>query len=528
MKNSPPQPKEQMWTLFTEPIIATLTAIFVVLSIATTVIVFLYPLEIETRESAVWLHVLTLKAGISLYDHSQVAFVEMQKGPFDALLKLAVSQVFPFLESWHVIRFAVLILPYCFFAIAWKSIEKKTSNKLVKTLFLGSVGYLILLISSKEFLFVGRPDATVALLFLILVYISLKQLPDKPFNVIVHGLLCGGLTTVVVLTNWRILPTVLTLLLFQIWQYLGQKNRHKMLAYLVCYGIASSFIFVVILGWLFDFKWELFWLHHAGFFSDESGWGATGYGRGSLISFTLSLFNPHAAPERLKGGPLLIAITIFTLAPKTRTSENRAWLLLLVFAFISNAIPYYMNYHGGGAWYFIPFLIILWFFLVARYSQINIKRLKILGIILMALLVLDYRTVILPTVMRVTSMHQARDFLMMVRSLQEEHTILSEDTFLFRTSYQGDLIDSGDEVSAIYHTGFLGITFDQTVERHFDELRKNPPNYIVTGFTYSPELEEVIDKQYTLVSEGPNNFTANGREASKLFQYNVNHLGENP
>lgn len=506
-----------------------LTVIFGAFSLIATALVFSYPLEIETRESAVWLHVLTLKAGISLYDHSQVAFVEMQKGPFDALLKLAISNIFPFLQSWQTIRFAVLILPYCFLAIAWGATKGKTSSRCLEAIFLGSIGYISLLITAKEFLFVGRPDATVALLFLILVYISLKQLPQQRLPVIVHGLLCGGLATVVILTNWRILPTVFTLLMFQIWQYLRQKNSQEVLAYLVSYAIASSLIFLLILGWLFDFKWELFWLHHAGFFTDDSGWGASSEGRGSLISFTLSLFNPYAATDRLKGGPLLIALAIFALAPKTRTVENRAWLLLLIFAFISNAIPYYMNYQGGGAWYFIPFVIIVWFFLVFRYSQISRKRLKILGIILMALLILNYPSVILPTVKRAISMHQAREFLTMVRSLQDKQTILSEDTFLFRTTYQGDLIDSGDEVSAIHKTGFFGTTFDQTVERHFTKFSKNPPSYIVTGFTHSPELEEVIEEQYTLVSKAPNNFSANGREASKLFQHNdVDRLGENP
>jgi hypothetical protein len=57
-----------------------LTVLFVGCSLIAALTVFLYPLEIETRESASWLHILALKAGIGLYDHSQVTFVETHQG----------------------------------------------------------------------------------------------------------------------------------------------------------------------------------------------------------------------------------------------------------------------------------------------------------------------------------------------------------------------------------------------------------------------------------------------------------------
>jgi hypothetical protein len=48
-------------------------------------------------------------------------------------------------------------------------------------------------------------------------------------------------------------------------------------------------------------------------------------------------------------------------------------------------------------------------------------------------------------------------------------------------------------------------------------LRSNPPDYIVTGFTGSPELRALIADKYVLLAEGPANFTANGGGESKLF-----------
>src|SRR4030095_14015445 len=87
--------------------VTVLTTVFCLFSLSASAIVFFYPLEIETRESTTWLYVLALKQGINIYDHSQVAFVNMNHGPFDPLFKLLIATLFPSLESWQVTRFAV-------------------------------------------------------------------------------------------------------------------------------------------------------------------------------------------------------------------------------------------------------------------------------------------------------------------------------------------------------------------------------------------------------------------------------------
>ena len=63
---------------------------------------FLYPLEMETREGTVWLHVLAMKTGINLYDHSKVAFVNMNHGPLEPILKTLVAFLFSDLRGWSL------------------------------------------------------------------------------------------------------------------------------------------------------------------------------------------------------------------------------------------------------------------------------------------------------------------------------------------------------------------------------------------------------------------------------------------
>lgn len=497
-----------------------LSLLFTGLSLIASGTVFFYPLEIETRESAVWLHVLTLMKGISLFDHSQVAFVAMHKGPFDSLLKLSIATIFPFLESWQVIRFAVLILPYAFLAITWRALPKSPQPSRWRVLYFGSAGYLMLLVSAKEYLLVGRSDATVALLSILLVYLSIAFSPTQTSRIALHGFLCGITGIAIILVNWRVAPCVLAVLAFAIWQYwqVNYSKGRSIALYLICYAIASITLWGAQFIYLFDANWPLYYKHIFGFHSPDSGWGTSDSGRGSTISFLISLLNPYADPSSLKGGPLILAGLVYALTPKPSAKSRNAWLCLGGAVFLANALPYYLNYNGGGAWYFIPFVIVLWFFWVLHSAQISNLRLALLGMGLCALLSLNYRAVGMPTIHRLATMNQARAFQTKVRSLQENHSLLSEDTFLFRTAYQGDVFDSGDEVSAVYPTGYYGETFTQTVKQYWHRLKRDPPDYIVTGFTESSELRDLIEQQYVLSATGPANFTANGGESLRLFQ----------
>src|ERR1043165_2562865 len=159
---------------FTLPL---MTAILGVLSLSAPAAAFFYPLEIETRESTGWLHTAALRAGVNIYDHSRVAFINMPHGPFDSLFKLLVAIALPFLEPWQGTRFAVFLLPYAFLILAWRLLRNSSLESRWHVPYLAGLGYLSLLVTAKEFFFVGRSDATAALLLLGLSYVSLVLLP---------------------------------------------------------------------------------------------------------------------------------------------------------------------------------------------------------------------------------------------------------------------------------------------------------------------------------------------------------------
>src|SRR5919108_2201459 len=120
-----------------------LTVIFLVFSLLASAVAFFYPLEIETRESTVWLHALAINAGVNIYDQSKVIFVNLNHGPFDPLLKLGIAKLFPFFEPWQVTRFAVLLLPYLFLIIAWRLLGVASLDSFMRVLYFGSIGYLL-------------------------------------------------------------------------------------------------------------------------------------------------------------------------------------------------------------------------------------------------------------------------------------------------------------------------------------------------------------------------------------------------
>jgi hypothetical protein len=500
--------------------IPVLTPIHCLLSFAVSTIVFFYPLEIETRESTVWLHTLALKAGVNIYDHSRVAFINMPHGPFDPLFKLLVTTALPILQPWQVTRFAVFLLPFAFLLIAGRVLRNSSLASPLHVLYLGSIGYLALLASAREFLLVGRSDPTAALFLLSLTYVSIFVSPKRRSAALWHGLACGALAISTVLTNWRVGPAVFAVLVYTIFLYrrATEATPRQTWTYLAWYAIAAMAIAGILLVSMFEANPVLYYRHFFGFFSNASGWGHDPYHQ-SLIRFAASLFDPTTDPKDPRGGPGLLGLAIYALTFDRREAGQKAWRLLGAFVFLSCAAAYYFNYSGGGPWYFIPFLIILWFDLCAHYAALPPSRRALVGVCVLALIGVNARTVLLPTLHRVQTWHSAKEFAALTRSLQTTHSVLSEDTFFFEESYHGELIDMGDTISSVAPTGYYGEDFDRTVRRHFEQIAKYPPDYVVTGFTESPELKNLLAARYVLVAEGPDNFTGNGEGGStRLFR----------
>ncbi len=86
---------------------------------------FFYPIELEARESTLWLHILTIKEGINIYNPSVVAYANQAHGPIDPFFKLLIHKIFFFLEPWQVSRLNNLLFFLSIFIINYLTLKKK-------------------------------------------------------------------------------------------------------------------------------------------------------------------------------------------------------------------------------------------------------------------------------------------------------------------------------------------------------------------------------------------------------------------
>jgi hypothetical protein len=509
--------------------IAFLGSAFAVLAFSSATIVFFYPLEIETRESSSWLHVNAQKSGINLYDHTTTAFVDMSHGPLGSLMKFWIASLFPFLAPWQVSRLFVLMIPFVFLFVSWRLTAATSGTSHTPVLFLSSLGFVMLMVTAREFIFVGRSDATITVLLLIALYAALSTAPRSVLTAALYGASSGLLGIAMVLTIWRLAPVTLGVFVFSIWRFLWVERISKRLVgtWAVAYGLTCVVAFGLILHFVFHGDLRLYYGHFFSYFAATSDASGKHY-PGSVLAFLLSLFNPTAAPNDYKGGPLLLAGVLYAVTWGMGGTLAEGLKALSVFALVVSSVGYYFAYKGGGSWHFIPFFIIFWAYLCTVQASIPRARLAWVAFCVAGLVGLSAQTVVVPTVQRALRRDEAMAFLKTLQMVDSTHTVVSEDLFFFRTKYQGELIDMGEDTDLVLHSGVIDEAFANTARRHFDRLRNDPPEYIVVGSGASPELEQLIRDRYVIEAKGPGNLTGDGLVSSRLYRRRDVNPGNEP
>ena len=169
-----------------------------------------FPLELEVRESPVWLHVLALRAGINVFIDQSHVFINMSHGPMDTLLKAGLGTLMPFLSSQVVTRIFVLGVPLALWTTLWFFLRPKAHHPVLWAT-LWAAGLYALLnglpgVTSYNLL-IGRSDATALFFFLLLILVSENKVTQST-SLLFRGLLEGLLMGVCALTNTRFVAAV--------------------------------------------------------------------------------------------------------------------------------------------------------------------------------------------------------------------------------------------------------------------------------------------------------------------------------
>ena len=166
-------------------VVLLLSACIFVFSLHLAWLAFTCPLELEMREGSVWIHVLAKRAGVDIYDTARVAFVNMNHGPLDPILKAWISRCVPALPGHMVTRAFVLLTPIFLFAAAYKI----SRGDLAVALFAAGTLFLFFCQMSALML-VGRSDPTAVCLLAVCGALAHQLVVTAKLQVRIDPVLC--------------------------------------------------------------------------------------------------------------------------------------------------------------------------------------------------------------------------------------------------------------------------------------------------------------------------------------------------
>ena len=491
---------------------------------------FVFPLELEAREGTSWLHVMALEAHVPLYDHSRVAFLNMNHGPLDPMLKYAIHALLPFLQPAMVTRVFVLLLPLGVFWALFRALEKRLLAAVVCT---GGL-YLFLLGLTPFHFLIGRSDPA-ALFFLALMLAELdastRKAPARGSRFSWGILGAGLLGSAVFLINWRYLPYAvgggLAWILEAAWDTDG-KYRDRglfLLLHLGTFALGLLVPFAAVLLGVFHGDFGLYYSHFFGFFLNDGD-------RVDWVWLVEAPFNffprdllvahwPAHAFLLLVGGVVLFQ----------RRNRKLWWqfillrLPLLAGLWIITAYSYSLNPWGGGPYYFAPFYLFLVFLLGrwGNWSRLDHPRAGLVFLI-MLLGSISWPALLRQARLLEENLGRARKFVIDVQRLTGGTGVYSEDLYLFETRYDGQVIDMGDIVFQTTEQGGYGNhgeQFKSTARRAFARLRDTPPKFVIMGSSVrvaSPVLGELVGKLYQPLLQAPPHLFANGGGGAVLYR----------
>jgi hypothetical protein len=479
---------------------------------------FTSPLELEMREGSVWIHVLAKRAGVDIYDPARVAFVNMNHGPLDPILKAWISRCVPVLPGHMVTRTFVLLTPIFLFAAAYKISRGDLAVALLAagTLFLFFCQLSVLML-------VGRSDPT-AICLLAMCGVLAHQLVVTPQrgwsqrSYVIKQLGLGAASSAVFLTSSRYLPVAAALQFVVLVAQVADSGGHReptarsrgarlgaaltnLLISTGLYVAGFSVVWVPLL--LFEFHGDLqsYYRHFFGFFSVKSGWGTFPGASFRLIPSELV----ETRPESLLFFLALILAGLYRL--RRKPGQLIAWLVMLPAVWISVAYGYFKNRGGGGLHYFVEFFAIAWIFVLhAFYRRDRAGAVSQLLLLAIVALVLPWQALVAQQETLRDIRARGRTFRRQVAAVTKGQRVFGEETHLFKAAYDNEVIDTGDAASVIAASGYFGPAFGRTYQAYTQRLISDPPKFVMVGLLdetnfsgiTTPTLRDVLRQRYSV------------------------------
>lgn len=477
-----------------------------------TLAAWMFPMELEVREGYTWLYVLAMKAGVSIYDHSQVAMTGQVYGPIDPIVKYILSLIFPFIASQGIVRFFVPIVPLALIATFLKLWQHHGFWRWPLALLSGSAVFVGLINLLPFNHLAGRPEvlATVIMATQAALTISLLSTSNPPAWIVrIYALL----PVLAFFTNTRHLPAVgamWSLVMAQRLQ-LAWKKGFIFLVYALC---ASAGVLTLLVFTQFGGDLALFDTHfYRALYQSKSG--AVAYNTSTFQLFPDLLMQTWSRiiPVFL---PVILSAFAILILPVRRLSLVVRWtgLVMVVLTYVATDTIYQLNINGGNIHYFSPYVFLAWWFLLLVLSEIESPYAPAgLTLALVAYLALV-------PIWNQTQAHvrqfahfqkPASDFRSVLSDLYQRDELMSEGLQLFKDALRGSITESASYARMSWNDHFYSEAFYQTVQKFFDQIQSGRYRYFLIDGIQSEEMWEYVTKnKLRMLIEGPAYDTWNG------------------
>ena len=455
------------------------------------VISMFYPIELETRESTLWLHVLTLKNGISLYDQNLVAYANHAHGPIDPLFKYFISNFFSFLEPWQVSRISNFLF-FISIYILFFYILKKFKFNLNTILFLSSLFFSLILLFTKGYQ--GRADVTALFFFLILIFGVINYSNNNFFIYLLNPIL-GSL---VIMTNWRFTHVVLVVSTFIFFKKFMENldfGKIKYKSFIIYFFIFLVFP-VIFLYFEFNLDISKYNDYFFNFFYFKSHFDFNFFLNGFRSLFKVEKFFILII--------LCFLILHFVITREFKVRKKIFFHLVFFLIFIVTLFQYLYNYTGGGIYYFTPIILITFFLFFVSLRDFNFYRNLVNNFYLKNILTLLFLLIIvsagkfsisssyymIKTLPKAMEMHNY-----LVRF--DNADTLSESLHFHKKKYFNEKIDIGDLLA--YRSIQVGGDYLKTYQLHINDIKVSRFTHIIHNFAGSAEINNLIKKKIYVV-----------------------------
>lgn len=162
---------------------------------------------------------------------------------------------------------------------------------------------------------------------------------------------------------------------------------------------------------------------------------------------------------------------------------------------------------GRGLHYFVEFFAFAWIFVLHAFCRRDrggaLTQLLLLAIVALAL---PWKGLVAQQETLRDLRTRGRTFRRQVAAVTRGQRVFGEETHLFKTAYDNEVIDTGDAAAVIAGSGYFGPAFGRTYQAYAQSLLSNPPKFVMVGLLdeinfsgiTTPTLRDVLRQRYSI------------------------------